>query len=150
MDVETLSIELGMDLHTMMTKVSEMNLKHDLRIEDTTQLTRTQYDIIRSAFDTGYLVSLLKGDKRGGKYNYTNSHGYIDAMDWIHQNNLSGKSLKEVGELLPPTLKSVGRQTLAAAMKASGYVSRVVTLENGIQGRRWFDNKSWGDGPSFL
>ena len=149
MNIQLLSEKLGFTVSDMLAKVTYINATHKLGITDVNDMTRTQYDIIRATFDTNYLVKLLNGDKRGGKYNYQNTPGYIDMEEWVSSQNLNNFSTKQVMQSLPVHVTGQGMPAVAAAMKYSGYESRVMMLDNGKQGRRWFKDELW-DQVSFL
>ena len=144
MNIKLLSEKLNIELGEMLVKVTCFDATHKLGITDVNDMTRTQYDIIRASLDTNYLVKLLNGDKRGGKYNYQNTPGYIDMEEWVSSQNLNNFSTKQVIESLPEHITGQGMPAVAAAMKYSGYESRMMGLDNGKQGRRWFKDELWG------
>ena len=139
MNITLLSKQLNIESGQMLIKANNLNIKYELGITDFNNITRTQYDIIRASLDTMYLVQLLNGDKRGGKYNYQNAPDYLDLQQWVGDYDLDGCSTKDIRQSLPDYIRSRGHQTIAAAMRTAGYESRVVILDNGKQGRRWFN-----------
>lgn len=62
-NVETLSVVLNIELGEMFTKTVALNKKHKLGIEDFSDMTRKQFDIVRAAHDTAYMVLLLGGEE---------------------------------------------------------------------------------------
>ena len=153
MDIQILSKQLSIEPNELMTKMSKLNLEFNLGIKDFDKLTRTQYDIIRSAFDMKYMVNLFKGAKVGAKYNYANSMFHGEVSDWIATQDLRDCSTNQIKAMLPDEMKTIGKQALASAMRVNDYYSKVVYLGNGKQGRRWFNDNMWQqqtDEPTFL
>lgn len=137
MNIHILSKQLGIEVNELLIKCSKINLKYDVGVENFLDLTRTEYDILRSLLDPNYMVKLFKGSKNGAKYNYSDSIFYEDISNWITKQNLENCSTKDIKNLIPGHLNSIGVQALAAAMKLNGYFNEVVSLGDGKQGRRW-------------
>lgn len=150
MHINDLAGQLGMDVNDLLAKASKLNSEYELKIKDFAHLSRIQYDLIRCALDTKYMVKLIRGGSHGGKYNYESTPSYLDLEKWITENNLNGKGTLEIQEMLPDFITHRGSQTIAAAMKANDYYNRVVMLDSGKQGRRWFKDEMWKDEPSFM
>jgi len=137
MNITTLAEKLNIETGQLLINANNLNSKYKLGITGFDDLTRTQYDIIRASLDTDHLVHLLKGDKRGGTYNYQNTPDYVDLHKWVEDLDLNSFSTKDIKESLPDHITHRGHQVIAAAMRANGYESKVVILDNGKQGRRW-------------
>lgn len=137
LSIEELSVVLNIELGEMFVKATKLNKDHNLGIENYYNITRTQYDVIRSVFDTGYLVSLLQGEKSDRKYSYNKSPEWRDLVAYLSEYDLNGFSTADIKQTFPNHLKRCGTQTVAAAMRSIGYESKVMYLENGKQGRRW-------------
>ncbi|AUR93235.1 hypothetical protein NVP1185O_48 [Vibrio phage 1.185.O._10N.286.49.C2] len=152
MSIEKLADQLRIDEHSLLALITKLNDKHDIGIEDTSKLTPTQHNTIRSLLDPDFLVKFMIGDvPESNRYNYSRSPGYQQLERWIAENNLNGYSTKEVKAAMTQDTKFFGPQTIAAAMKANGYSIRVVVLDNGKQGRRWYNDELWQqDTPSFF
>lgn len=147
-----LADQLQIDEHSLLALIAKLNDKHDIGIEDTSKLTPTQHNIVRSLLDPDFLVKFLIGDApESNRYNYSRSPGYQQLERWIAESNLNGYSTKDVKEATPEGANFYGPQTIASAMKANGYSIRVVMLDNGKQGRRWYNDELWQqDTPSFF
>lgn len=146
MDINTLAEQLDTDVSTLLSHITDLDRTYDLGITDVYNLTRKQYEIIRSVYDVAYLVRLLKGGKSDRKYDYRNTPDYHDLCDWIKVNNLHCTSTKEIQSKLPSHICSRGKQTIACAMRAEGYETKVMYLGDGKQGRRWVNhNTLWTD-----
>lgn len=143
MNINELSKQLKMETEDLLVMVTRLNLKHKLGIDDFSEMTRPQYDVIRSLLDADYLVKLIMVSKTDRKYNYQKTQGYVDLQQWISENNLNEFSTKDVKQSLPEPAANCGMQNIAAAMRAAGYESRVIYLDNGKQGRRWFNDALW-------
>lgn len=134
----TIVKQLGIDRNDLLVKVSQMNLEFDLGIKELDNLTRTQYDIVRSALDLKYMVKLFKGGKVGAKYNYVNTAFFADVDDWMTGKEFNCKSSSEIKEMLPEHLRKISNQALAAILKSNDHFVKITYLKNGKQGRRWF------------
>jgi len=139
LSIEELSVVLNIELSEMFVRATKLNKDYNLGIENYYKLTRTQYDVIRSVFDTGHLVSLLRGEKSDRKYSYNKTPVWRDLVSYLSEYNLNGFSTADIKATLPSNLKRCGTQTVAAAMRSIGYESKVMYLEKGKrkQGRRW-------------
>lgn len=146
----TLVKQLGIDQNDLVIKVSQMNLDFDLGIKDFNNLTRTQYDIVRSALDVKYMVKMFKGGKVGVKYNYMNTAFFADVDDWMTGKEFNCKSSKEIKEMLPEHLRKISSQALAAILKSNGHFVKIVYLDTKKQGRRWFKKRDEQPSPSFM
>lgn len=136
MKLTDLAKHLNINAADLLVTASQMNVKYDLGIDDLTDLTQVQYNIIRSSLDTDFMVQLMRGDKTDRKYNYTKSPAYLDLLTYLSDNDVNGCSTEDVSKRYNGP--ECGKQTVAAAMRASGYESKMVYLEGGGQGRRWF------------
>lgn len=145
MNIKTLAKHLQVDANDLLVEVEKLNRKYNLGI-NSYNLTRKQYNTVRCLIDSVFLVKLLNGDvKSDRKYDYTNAPDYIHIVEWISENNLNEASTAQIKQSLPDHITQRGHQLISAAMRAEGYVRRVVVLYTGKQGRRWFN-----DTPSFL
>lgn len=142
LSIENLSMILNIELGEMLIKATAIDKKYNLGVIDFDNLERVQYDVIRSALDTDYMVSVIRGEPSDRKYNYSRTPIYRDLVAWLSDYNLNEFSTADVKATLPNHLKKCGMQTVAAAMRALGYENKMVYLEkegsNKKQGRRWY------------
>lgn len=144
LDIETLSVMLGINLADMTVKAAKINKKHKLGIEDFYNMTRTQYDVIRAIHDQEYLVFLLGGSPSDCKYDYKKSPVWINLIKWMKDYDLNQFSTSEIKESLPVELKTAGIQTIAAAMRSLGYENKRMYVGEGPtrkQARLWYKYK---------
>lgn len=145
--LEKLAKELRMSRRGLIEYISKLDAEVDLKITDIDNLNCHQYDMIRCSLDMQYLnkrLSKLKprGVEKGYTYDYSKAAGFNDLVNWIHTNDLNGFSTKDVRNCAPSTLPYFGAQVIATAMKKVGYTNKVIALEAGKQGRRWFKGES--------
>lgn len=133
MDIDILAKDLNMTAADLLTYVEQYNNKYDLGIESYHALTSKQYNVLRALLDKDYLVRLLLDRKA-----YDSTPGYMTVRHWISDKDLNGLSTKEVKKMVGAPAVHLGPQAISAAMRANGYKIRVVYLEGGSQGRRWF------------
>ena len=146
LNTRTLADHLNFGPNRILVEVERLNLKYDLGITST-ELTRNQYDVLRSLLDPDYLVKILMKTKIDRKYDYTRNTDYSLLLEWITMVDLEGYSTKEVKDVIPDYIRSRGHQIVGATMRAAGYKSSVDVLDNGKQGRRWHKAVST---PSFF
>jgi len=139
MDITTLADKLGMEQGALLIEIDRLNTLHDLGISDCYNLTHVQSNIIRASIDTYYLVTLLGATPSNQKNNYNNSHDYIAIKDWVGEYDLNNYSTQDIKQALPVHIVNKCQQAIASVMKSSGYESKVVILDSGKQGRRWFN-----------
>ena len=139
MNISTIAEKLNMDQGSLLVEINRLNTSYDLGISDNYNLTNIQYNIIRASMDTRYLVTLLGATPSNQKNNYNNSHDYVAIMEWVGDYDLNNYSTKDIKHSLPSHISNKSQQAIASVMKSSGYESRVVILDNGKQGRRWFN-----------
>lgn len=148
-NLETLAESIGIDVNDMLVEIERLNFKYNLGITST-ELTRNQYDVIRSLHDPDYMVKVMLKTRGDRKYDYKSSPDYVHIREWMVGNNLNGFSTKDVKQMLPDHINSRGHQLIGCAMREGGYTSKVVILDNGKQGRRWYSDGLYADTPSFF
>lgn len=150
LNIRTLAEQLDMDQNQMLVEMERLNLRYNLGITSS-ELTRDQYDIVRSALDIDYMVKRMLNTKSDRKYDYTSNPDYTLLLEWIPDNNLNGCSTKDIKHMLPDYIESRGHQIISSSMREAGYTSKVVVLDTGKQGRRWFNKaQPEQDTPSFF
>lgn len=151
MNITLLSEQIKMNAPDLLVVVTQLNMKHKLGVEDFSNLTDRQYNTIRALLDPVYLVKLLGCGKSDRKYNYHYTPSYAHIEQWISERDINGVSTKEIQDQLPDFVTQRGHQVVGAAMRAAGYESRVIVLDTGKQGRRWFNDVLLSKPePSFL
>ena len=138
LSIETLSVALNIELGEMFVKATALDKKYNLGIIDFYKLDRMQYDVLRSALDLDYMVSLIRGEPSETKYNYSRTPVWRDLVAHLSDYDLNEFSTKDIKATLPKHLSKCGMQTVAAAMRSLGYENKMVYLDKGKQGRRWF------------
>lgn len=139
--VETLSVVLNIELGEMFTKTVALNKKHKLGIEDFSNMTRKQFDIVRAAHDTAYMVLLLGGEEDKTAYDYKNTPLWSDLIGWLSEYDLNEFTTKDIKATLPNHLKRCSLQTIAAAMRSQGYENKRMYIGEGEhrkQARLWY------------
>lgn len=148
-NLETLADNIGINKNDMLVEIERLNFKYNLGITSA-DLTRNQYDVIRSLHDPDYMVNVMLKTRGDRKYDYKSSPDYIHVREWMIGKNLNGQSTKDVKQMLPEYVKSRGHQLIGCAMREGGYTSKVVIISKGKQGRRWYSEGLYTDDPSFL
>lgn len=149
MNIDILAEELGMTPVDLLPIVTRYDNQYNLGIKSVRAFTRIQYQVIRSLLDPDYLVrTMLNKDKA---YDYSGTPGYEAMRKWVAGKDLNGLSTKEIKQKAEGRAVHCGPQALSAVMKAGGYVNRVIYLDTGKQGRRWFkETPVTEDTPSFF
>lgn len=149
-NIKTLAECIGISANAMLAEVEKLNFRYELGITSS-ELTRNQYDVLRSLLDPDYMVKMMLKTHGDRKYDYKSSPDYVHIREWIPGNNLNGCSTKDIKQMLPDHIRSRGHQLISCAMREAGYTSKVVMLDNGKQGRRWYSDTAWQqDTPSFF
>lgn len=150
LNTRILAEQLNISANTMLVEVERLNSKYQLGITSS-ELTRNQYDVLRSLLDPDYLVKRMLDTESDTKYNFTSNPDHTLLLEWIPDNNLNGCSTKDIKHMLPDHIESRGHQIISSAMRKAGYTSKVVVLDSGKQGRRWFNKtQPEQDTPSFF
>jgi len=149
MNIKILAEQLGIaDYLDLVVRVEVLNREYKLGLSSS-EFTRAQYDTVRSLLDPVYLVKLLNTGNSDRKYDYTSTPDFPHIDQWVSDNILNGFSTADIKHSLPDHITHRGHQVIASVMRSNGYESKVVTLDTGGQGRRWFNDETWNN-VSFL
>ncbi len=155
LDLNTLSVVLNKELGSLTISAYKMNKKYKLGIDDMTDMTKKQFEILRAAHDTAFMVLLLGGGSEkadGVKYNYRSSPLWTDLVVWLGEFDLNGFSTADIKATLPSHLNKCAMQTVASAMRDLGYENRRMYEGEGPnrkQARRWHKHRV-EPAPSFM
>lgn len=149
MNIDILAEQLGMKPVDLLPIITKYDNQYNLGIDTVRSFTKQQYKVLRSLLDPDYLVRVLL-DKENA-YDYSNTPGYETMSKWVAGKDLNGLSTKEIKKMAEGRAVYCGPQALAAVMRDKGYTSKVIYLDTGKQGRRWFkDIVPTEDTPSFF
>lgn len=136
----TIANELKISEAEVSSEVINLNTRYELNIDNFDDLEDWQYQLIRAVLSKSHLVRLLRKDKGfgGNKYNYRYNPHYSTVVDFAEKNNLNGRSITEITDLIMRDSGTCirGTQMVAFAMREAGYEKKV-TYEDGRQRRVW-------------
>lgn len=149
MNIDVLAEDVGMTAVDLLPIVTKYDNQYNLGIDSVRSFTKQQYKVLRSLLDPDYMVRVLLDKEHA--YDYSGTPGYDAISNWITGKDLNGLSTKEIKQKAEGRAVHCGPQALSAAMRNKGYTSKVIYLDTGKQGRRWFkDVVTTEDTPSFF